>query len=124
MQQIFEKTNLLYFDLVDDIFQICNLLQFQESTGGGGGVLIIGLSNIIRSFFAALDRIKGLLSNAFSDLPEELDAKAGRRFQMSFLEQEKRGSIAAPAPQANQSFYCYSNLCFFLEAVLTCYCNR
>jgi len=37
---------------------------------------------------------------------------------------EKRGSIAAPAPQANQSFYCYSNLCFFLEAVLTCYYNR
>ena len=37
---------------------------------------------------------------------------------------EKRGSIAAPAPQANQSFYCYSNLCYFLEAVLTCCCNR
>jgi hypothetical protein len=98
------------------------------SPGGvGGGVLIIGLSNTTRSIVAALDGIRGLLSNVFSDMPEGLDVKAGRRFQMSFLEpekNEKRGSDAAPAPQANQSFYCYSNLCFFLEAVLTCYYNR
>ena len=94
------------------------------SPGGGvGGVLIIGLSNTTRSIVAALDGIRGLLSNVFSDMPEGLDAKAGRRFQMSFLEpekNEKRGSIAAPAPQANQSFYYYSNLCLFLEAVRTC----
>jgi hypothetical protein len=89
--------------------------------GGGGGVLIFGLLKTFQSIVAALDGNTGIMSNVFSDGPNKLDAKAGRKFRISSPKQEKRGSIAAPAPQANQSFYCYNNLCFFLEAVLTCY---